>query len=80
MEDEILKQKYRYLRNRLYTIRNKMNSLIEIHDTTYNNLTEFILIDNKILEEEKFNELKQTEKNIKDEMSNTIIPRINNKI
>ena len=80
MEDEILRQKYRILREKLYVIRNKMNDLVEIHNKTYNNLREAIIIDNKIFKEDSFFENKKVEQHILNELNSTIIPNVNNKI
>lgn len=80
MEDEILKQKYRNLRSNLYNIRNKLNDLVDIHNGTYKNLKETIIIDNKIPEEDEFFEFKKNNQQIINELNNIVIPNINNRI
>lgn len=80
MSEEELKQKYRYLRNRLYNIRDKVNNVIDNHNETYTKLKDFILIDNKILNEDEFFEYKKLEQHVVNELNSIVIPSINNKI
>lgn len=80
MEDEILKQKYRNLRSRLYTIRNKLNDLLDTHNSTYRNLKDSITIDNKLIEEDEFFEMKKSIQETINELNNNVIPNINNKV
>lgn len=80
MENEILKQKYRNLRSRLYNIRNKLNDLLDTHNSTYRNLREAIIINNQIIEEDEIFEMKKSIQHTLNELNNNVIPNVNNKI
>lgn len=75
-----MEEKYYYLRIELYNIRNKINNIIENHNDTYSKLKDSIMIDNKILNEDEFFELKKMELHIINELNSIVIPSVNNKI
>ena len=80
MDDEVLRQKYINLRSNLYYIKNKINNLVDIHNTTYSNLSDAILVDKEIIAEDEFYDLKKSSLEIINELNNTVIPIINNRI
>lgn len=80
MDDIILRRKYIKLRSNLYNIKNK---LIDLQDD-YNYLTSItkqsLLIDNEMVDENLFKNLNSNNKNVIKELTNVVIPRVNNKI
>ena len=57
MKDELLRRKYRNLLNKLYPIINKLEFLYDDHDKLVISLKNNILVDNKIVEPEIYNNL-----------------------
>lgn len=80
MLEEELKEKYRQLREKLYNIKNKLNILDDVYDDLNILMKETLLIDDQVVNEDIFKSLKTDNKKIINELTNTIIPQINNKI
>lgn len=80
MEDEILRRKYYNLRSKLYNIENRLESIEESYNDLKNKINESFLIDDKIVKQTLFKSLGEECQDIYNELSNRIIPRINNKI
>lgn len=80
MGEEILKEEYAILRDKLYIIKRNLIELEDIYEDLIINIKDSFMIDNKILFEDSFDKIKTDLKAIKEETINEIIPSINNKI
>lgn len=80
MSEEILKQEYIILRDKLYIIKKNLIELEDIYEDLIINVKDNFMIDNKIIFEENFDKIKTVLKTIKEETLNEIIPNINDKI
>lgn len=80
INDVILKEKYLNLQSNLYDIRIKLTSLIEDYDLLKSSVKNALLIDDKIVEEELFSLISKELGNVFTELTDNVIPSINNKI
>lgn len=78
--DEVIRQKYKILSDKLYIIRDDISELSDSYDMLKNTMKEVLLIDREILSEDIINKIQSDNNKIYDELVNGIIPRINNKI
>ena len=69
---EILRQKYRNLRSQLVVIKDKLEKLEDSHNSLFSDVKQSLLIDNKIVEEEKFKSLKTDNDDILSRLNNVI--------
>lgn len=74
MDEEMKKIKYRQLLNKLYTIRNKYQELDNVFDDLNATVKENLLIDDKNIKEDDFNDAKNSIISLKDELEGDIIP------
>ncbi|HIS38943.1 MAG TPA: hypothetical protein IAB45_05480 [Candidatus Onthousia faecavium] len=79
-EKELLRQKYRYLLQRLYNISDKMNNLEQNFDDLIVSLKENIECSDNIVNEEYYNRQKNNITYIENELNNQVISNINYKI
>ena len=79
-EKELLRQKYRYLLQRLYNISDKMNDLEQNFDDLIVSLKENIECSDNIVNEEYYNRQKNNITYIDNELNNQVISNINYKI
>ncbi len=79
-EKELLRQKYRYLLQRLYNISDKMNNLEQNFDDLIVSLKENIECSDNIVNEEYYNRQKNNITYIENELNNQVIRNINYKI
>ena len=80
MGEEILKQEYIILRDKMNVIKKNLIELEDIYEDLIINIKDGFMINNKIIFEDDFNKLKTDLNNIKEETINELIPTINNKI
>ena len=80
MSEEILKQEYIILRDKMNVIKKNLIELEDIYEDLIINIKDGFMINDKIIFEDDFNKLKTDINNIKEETINEIIPTINNKI
>ena len=80
MSEEILKQEYIILRDKMNVIKKNLIELEDIYEDLIINIKDGFMINNKIIFEDDFNKLKTDLNNIKEETINELIPTINNKI
>lgn len=80
MNEQIDREKYINLKNNMYNIKVNIIELEDMYEDLIMNIKESFMIDNKIIYEEKFNQIQDNIKKIKNETINEIIPRINDKI
>ena len=80
MGEEILKQEYIILRDKMNVIKKNLIELEDIYEDLIINIKDGFIINNKIIFEDEFDKIKQDLNNIKEETTNEIIPTINNKI
>ena len=74
MDEEMKKIKYRQLLNKLYTIRNKYQELDNVFDDLNATVKENLLIDDKNIKEDDFDDAKNSIISLKDELEGDIIP------
>lgn len=74
MDEEMKKIKYRQLLNKLYTIRNKYQELDNVFDDLNTTVKENLLIDDKNIKEDTFNDTKNSIISLKEELDGDIIP------
>lgn len=79
-EKELLRQKYRYLLQRLYNISDKMNNLGDNFDDLIVSLKENIECNDNIVNEEYYNRQKNNITYIENELNDQVIRNINYKI
>lgn len=80
MLEEELKEKYLQLRVKLYNIKNKLNIQNDNYDDLNILIKETLLVDNDIIENDLFKSLKKENEQIIAELTNIVIPKINNKL
>ena len=80
MDEEILKQEYIILRDKMNVIKKNLIELEDIYEDLIINIKDGFMINDKIIFEDDFNKLKTDLNNIKEETINELIPTINNKI
>ena len=74
MDEDMRKIKYRQLLNKLYTIRNKCQEVDNTFDDLNAIVKENLLIDDKNIKENDFNDAKNGIISLKDELDGDIIP------
>ena len=80
MSEEILKQEYIILRDKMNVIKKNLIELEDIYEDLIINIKDSFMINDKIIFEDDFNKIKTDLNNIKEETINELIPTINNKI
>ena len=80
MGEEILKQEYIILRDKMNVIKKNLIELEDIYEDLIINIKDGFMINDKIIFEDDFNKIKIDLNNIKEETINELIPTINNKI
>lgn len=80
MSEEILKQEYIILRDKMNVIKKNLIELEDIYEDLIINIKDGFMINDKIIFEYNFNKIKTDLNNIKEETINELIPTINNKI
>ena len=80
MSEEILKQEYIILRDKMNVIKKNLIELEDIYEDLIINIKDGFMINDKIIFEDEFNKIKTDQNNIKEETINELIPTINNKI
>jgi len=80
MGEEILKQEYIILRDKMNVIKKNLIELEDIYEDLIINIKDGFMINDKIIFEYNFNKIKTDLNNIKEETINELIPTINNKI
>lgn len=80
MSEEILKQEYIILRDKMNVIKKNLIELEDIYEDLIINIKDGFMINDKIIFEDDFNKIKTDLNNIKEETINELIPTINNKI
>lgn len=78
-EQEILRQKYKILKTKLYNIRYNLNQLNSEYKNLDSKISRLILIDDKIFDEKNFKIIENNNDSILDELDSIVIPRVNNK-
>ncbi len=80
MEEElILKQKYQALRKKVNTIKNQINELQGVCDEVASSMQKCLLLDEKIVDAEILTNVKNDINKIYNELTSSIIPKINSK-
>ncbi len=78
-ESYLRKIKYQNLRKNLSIIKNKMNLLsLSIHELE-SLLTQTLFVDQKIVEEERFQTIKKDIRSINHELNTVVLPMVNDK-
>ena len=80
MDNELIKEKYRQLLNKLYRIRNKYQELDRAFDDLNSSIKENLTVDGEIIVVDSFNNIKSTVNSLENELANNIIPNVSNKI
>ena len=80
MGEEILKQEYIILRDKMNVIEKNLIELEDIYEDLIVNIKDGFMINDKIIFEDEFKKIKNDLNNIKEETINEIIPTINNNI
>lgn len=80
MDDELIKEKYRQLLNKLYYIKTKYHELDKTFDDLKVSLKENLVIDEEIVVDDSFNNIKSTVNSLENELVNNIIPNVSNRI
>lgn len=80
MGEEILKQEYIILRDKINVIKKNLIELEDIYEDLIINIKDGFMINDKIIFEDDFNKIKTDLNNVKEETINEIIPTINNNI
>lgn len=80
MDNELIKEKYRQLLNKLYRIRNKYQELDRAFDDLNSSIKENLIVDGEIIVVDSFNNIKNTVNSLENELANNIIPNVSNKI
>ena len=80
MNDEIVRRQYKFLKNKVYNLRNNLTELDGLYNELEALMKQNFLINNDIPYRDSINELKTIKNQIRNEMQNVIIPSINSKI
>ena len=80
MDNELIKEKYRQLLNKLYRIRNKYQELDRAFDDLNSSIKENLVVDGEIVVESSFNNIKNTTNSLENELVNNIVPNVSNRI
>ncbi len=79
MDEEMIKIKYRDFLNKLYIIKNKYEELDDAYDNLDSTIKNNMLIDDKILVQDEFEQVKQDINDLESTLINTIIPIVRNR-
>ena len=79
MNEEMIKIKYRDFLNKLYIIKNKYEELDDAYDNLDSTIKNNMLIDDKILVQDEFEQVKQDINDLESTLINTIIPIVRNR-
>ena len=80
MNEEILKEEYLILRDKMNIIKKDIIELEDIYEDLIINIKDSFMINDKIIFEDSFNDIKKDLNTIKEDIINEVIPTINNKI
>ncbi len=80
MDNELIKEKYRQLLNKLYRIKSKYKELDSAFDDLNSSIKENLIVDGEIIVVDSFNNIKNTVNSLENELANNIIPNVSNKI
>ena len=80
MNDEIVRRQYKFLKNKVYNLRNNLTELDGLYNELEALMKQNFLINNDIPYRDSINELKAIKNQIRNEIQNVIIPSINSKI
>lgn len=80
MDNELIKEKYRQLLNKLYRIKSKYKELDSTFDDLNSSIKENLIVDGEIIVVDSFNNIKNTVNSLENELANNIIPNVSNKI
>ena len=80
MNEEILKEEYLILRDKMNIIKKDIIELEDIYEDLIINIKDSFMINDKIIFEESFDDIKKDLNTIKEDIINEVIPTINNKI
>ena len=75
-----MSQKYRILNNKLVIIKNKLEILEEEYNDLNRIIKETLLIDDKLIEEDRFSSIINDNQKILNELTNVVIPMVNSKM
>lgn len=73
-------QKYEVLKRELYIIREKIDLALNTYNDLKSTIKFGIIIDNKVPNEESLNNINKKINNIRNEITNIVIPSVNNKL
>ncbi|HIT10098.1 MAG TPA: hypothetical protein IAC24_00655 [Candidatus Onthousia faecigallinarum] len=79
MDEEMKRQKYRNLLNQLYQIQEQWEKVDQAYSENHKELKENFVIDDKMVEEDTWNQVRQESDEIEQELRQVMV-RINNKI
>ena len=79
MNNTLLQQKYKVLRINLSKLAEELVLLNEVHDDVNLSIKQLLLIDNRIVMEDLFSEVRVINNNIQNEISTVVIPMIDSK-
>lgn len=79
MNNTLLQQKYKVLRINLSKLAEELILLNEVHDDVNLSIKQLLLIDNRIVMEDLFSEVRVINNNIQNEISTVVIPMIDSK-
>lgn len=79
MEEEMIRVKYHYLQSKLYDIKNKLHDINDVTEDIKSSLKESIIMDDKIIEEDLFDSVKDRQLKIYEELVSEILPTVSNR-
>ena len=79
MEEEMIRVKYRYLQSKLYDIKNKLHDMNNLTEDIKSSLKQSIIIDDKIVEEDLFDSIKNEQQDVYEELVLEILPTVSNR-
>ena len=79
MEEEMIRVKYRYLQSKLYDIKNRLHDMNNLTEDIKSSLKQSIIIDDKIVEEDLFDSIKNEQQDIYEELVSEILPTVSNR-
>lgn len=79
-EEEILRQRYVSLQKKLYRIRNKVRESIDEYNEIFSLIKSGILVDGEVYGYEDLEKIKRKLNLVNNDLTNTVIPKVNNKI
>ena len=79
MNNTLLQQKYKVLRINLSKLAEELILLNEVHDDVNLSIKQLLLIDNRIVMEDLFSEVRVINNNIQNEIFTVVIPMIDSK-